>query len=287
DWIAWTPEGYYAASAYGERLMGWQVNNGPDKLATYHPAARFHASLFQPDVIRFLIPEGSLARAVARASREGKHQVAGLNLTQVRPPKGATPAPNRGAAHISTDQATVEVKATATSTGDYPVTAMRLLVDGRPYQGQKGVKTFDPPKTGSVDVSWTVSLLPGKHVLAVQADSAVSKGLSQKVEATRTGGKQEELPNPHVLAGGLLGLPGQVEAELRRQRRRAAVHGVQGEVEGGVQQGRGQGADGQAGDAQGHPRRPGGAGQVDDGERRGGLLLQRPRGPRPRRQLLP
>src|SRR5262249_16601281 len=77
DWIAWTPEGYYAASAYGERLMGWQINNGPDKLATYHPAARFHASLFQPDVIRFLLPEGSLAKAVARASREGKHQVAG------------------------------------------------------------------------------------------------------------------------------------------------------------------------------------------------------------------
>src|SRR5205085_1211586 len=27
EWIAWTPEGYYAASAYGERLMGWLINN--------------------------------------------------------------------------------------------------------------------------------------------------------------------------------------------------------------------------------------------------------------------
>ncbi|MBL8792844.1 MAG: WD40 repeat domain-containing protein, partial [Planctomycetia bacterium] len=28
EWIAWTPEGYYAASAGGERLMGWQLNHG-------------------------------------------------------------------------------------------------------------------------------------------------------------------------------------------------------------------------------------------------------------------
>src|SRR5262249_46166339 len=32
EWIAWTPEGYYAASVGGERLMGWHVNNGTDKL---------------------------------------------------------------------------------------------------------------------------------------------------------------------------------------------------------------------------------------------------------------
>src|SRR5262249_28623247 len=32
DWIAWTPEGYYAASANGERLMGWQINNGLEQV---------------------------------------------------------------------------------------------------------------------------------------------------------------------------------------------------------------------------------------------------------------
>ncbi|MCP4699595.1 MAG: hypothetical protein GY862_22510, partial [Gammaproteobacteria bacterium] len=27
-WIAWTPSGYYAASAGGENLIGWHVNRG-------------------------------------------------------------------------------------------------------------------------------------------------------------------------------------------------------------------------------------------------------------------
>src|SRR5205807_7577924 len=30
NWIVWTRGGYYAASPFGERLIGWQVNNGPD-----------------------------------------------------------------------------------------------------------------------------------------------------------------------------------------------------------------------------------------------------------------
>jgi len=44
DWIAWTPGGYYAASANGERLMGWQVNKGPEALAEYYPRRSFSAS---------------------------------------------------------------------------------------------------------------------------------------------------------------------------------------------------------------------------------------------------
>ena len=37
DWIAWTPAGYYAASAGGENLMGWHVNHGAEKLLRSTP----------------------------------------------------------------------------------------------------------------------------------------------------------------------------------------------------------------------------------------------------------
>ena len=48
DWIAWTPKGIYAASPGGESLMGWHVNDGPDKMANYYRAAQFRTSLFRP-----------------------------------------------------------------------------------------------------------------------------------------------------------------------------------------------------------------------------------------------
>src|SRR5262249_32980927 len=86
DWIARTPEGYYACSAQGERLMGWQVNNGPDKIAHYYPAVQFRASLYRPDVIRLLRRAGSLGKALAVAGLKHKGAVAAVNVTQVLPP---------------------------------------------------------------------------------------------------------------------------------------------------------------------------------------------------------
>ena len=41
DWIAWTPEGYYAASPGGENLMGWQLGNGPNRSGTSCRQASF------------------------------------------------------------------------------------------------------------------------------------------------------------------------------------------------------------------------------------------------------
>ena len=40
EWIAWTPQGYYAASLGGENLMGWHINNGLERMASFYPAAR-------------------------------------------------------------------------------------------------------------------------------------------------------------------------------------------------------------------------------------------------------
>src|SRR5262249_14675635 len=94
DWIAWTPEGYYAASPYAQRLMGWQINRGIDRLATYHPASRFHASLFQPEVIQELLPAESLGKAVALANRDRKTRpVAAVNVMEVLPPTVTLTAP--------------------------------------------------------------------------------------------------------------------------------------------------------------------------------------------------
>jgi uncharacterized caspase-like protein len=45
--------------------------------------------------------------------------------------------------------------------------------------------------------------LPGKHSIAVTAESAVSKGTSSWIEVTRAGAKAEELPNLYVVAAGI------------------------------------------------------------------------------------
>ena len=69
DWIAWTEEGYYAASPAGEKLMGWEVNDGLDRLGAFHPAAEFHKAFYRPDIIQRILAEGSVEKA--RGRRQG------------------------------------------------------------------------------------------------------------------------------------------------------------------------------------------------------------------------
>jgi WD40 repeat protein len=207
DWIAWTPEGYYAASPYGERLMGWQVNNGQDKPADYFPAIQFRASLYQPDVIRLLLPAGGLPNAIAQASKLRKRPIGAVVLTQVLPPEVKITAPDAPPGGLRVKGAVVEVKAAATSRGAHPVTALRLLLDGRPYQGQKGVRGVQNPRLGAVSASWSVAMPAGRHVLTVQAESAVSKGLSAPVEVVAD---DAGLPSLYMVAIGVSAYPGQL-----------------------------------------------------------------------------
>jgi WD40 repeat protein len=203
DWIVWSREGYYAASAYGERLMGWQVNIGTDRLAMYYPAAYFRASLYRPEAIKKLPQTGDMQKALALTDSRGGVRSVG----QVLPPAVEITSPG-GAAKINKRR--LEVKAVAKSVGEHPVTALRLLVDGRPYHGEKGVRRFDTPKLGEVDGVWTVDLSPGKHVLAVLAESSASKSVSSVREVTVDGVGKEELPNLYMVSIGISEYPGKM-----------------------------------------------------------------------------
>lgn len=207
DWIAWTPEGYYAASANGERLMGWQINRGPDALAEFHPAARFRKSLYHPEVIAQLLRAGSLERALVRASNERQGAIAAVTVDQVLPPEVAILSP-RATETVRTTEGRLKVLAGARSMGNHPVTALRLLIDGRPYQGQNGVRRVARPQPGVVRAAWTVELTPGPHLLAVQAESSVSRSVSDPVEVVYQASQPADAPRLFVLAAGVSAYPG-------------------------------------------------------------------------------
>ena len=51
DWVAWTPQGYYAASPYGDRFVGWQINRGADTAPDFFRAVQFERTLYRPDLL--------------------------------------------------------------------------------------------------------------------------------------------------------------------------------------------------------------------------------------------
>jgi WD40 repeat protein len=207
EWIAWTPQGFYSCSGNGERLLAWQVNNGSFKFPQVHPAARFRPSMYQPALIKYLVPAGSMPLALAMATKFDKALVQITSVADVLPPEVTLLSPDVEKSDV-VDQPTVSVRASAKGTAKQPITAMRLLVDGRPFQGSEGVKKFDTPQA-TAEASWEVPVLPGPHSFAVIAESPVSKGMSKVGYLTRAGDPPR--PDLYVLAMGVSEYPGDMK----------------------------------------------------------------------------
>lgn len=99
-WVAWTPQGYYAASPGGEQLIGWQVNRGTDLTPDFHAAAQLRERYFRPDVVArtlealdtqqgFFLAESALAAPPAK----GLPAERPVELPPALLPVGTTPPP--------------------------------------------------------------------------------------------------------------------------------------------------------------------------------------------------
>ncbi len=176
DWIAWTPEGYYAASPGGENLMSWQVGNGPEQVGNFARASQFRKSLHRPDVIKLALKTGSVATALEPLNEPLKV------VKDVLPPLVVITSPDHTGVRLDNPELTV--RATAVAQSGHPVAALRLLLDGRPYNGDQGRKEVPNDAAGGRQkhASWQVRLDPGRHRLAAVAESDVSNGQSDEIE---------------------------------------------------------------------------------------------------------
>ncbi len=96
-WVAWTPLGYFAASAGGEDLVGWHFGRGASQSADFFPASRFRERYFRPDVIAQVLSTADAAAALqvanASAGRAQTAAVAAAPAPAPAAPVQASPAP--------------------------------------------------------------------------------------------------------------------------------------------------------------------------------------------------
>ena len=96
-WIAWTPQGYYAASPGGEDLFGWQISRGPSRAADFFPASRFRATFFRPDVIAAVLTTADFDAALRLANQGAPGPAPVPAAVAATPPaRPALPAPPPG-----------------------------------------------------------------------------------------------------------------------------------------------------------------------------------------------
>ena len=81
-WVAWTPQGYYDASAGADELIGWHINHGYDRVPDFYPVSQFRDRFYRPDVIQRVLQTPNLD--VEEALRDADH-AAGRPTTKAAP----------------------------------------------------------------------------------------------------------------------------------------------------------------------------------------------------------
>ena len=64
EWIVWMPQGYYYSSGDGDKLIGWQVNQGRDHEGRFISAGQLKKYLWSPEMVRRAIILRSAEQAV-------------------------------------------------------------------------------------------------------------------------------------------------------------------------------------------------------------------------------
>ena len=224
-WVAWTPEGYFDASAGADRLVGWTVNRRTEPAADHFTLTRFRERFNRPDlideVLRTATPVTALdasrvLRAAARAPSETMtEQQAALGTVppaartfpdRVQFPPVVAPI-NLGSVQVVESKLKVPVVVRA----DDQV-SLEVRVDGRPVDaeftpspaasgGKAAIATLPKPAPGSL----VQVLAQDHHGVSEPAGFLVDPGNGEPDPAADPAAARPPAPQSrlHVLAIGI------------------------------------------------------------------------------------
>ncbi|HUR43908.1 MAG TPA: caspase family protein [Aestuariivirga sp.] len=140
-WIAWTPKGYYAASAGGEDLIGWHFNGkGWDDPPDFFPASRLREQFYRPDVVQLVLKLKDETVAIDTANNLAGQKT---HDTGEAPSGDGTEKGIRGilpgivefaedTLEIETEKPDIQLHYRLRSPSGREITRVEILIDGRP-----------------------------------------------------------------------------------------------------------------------------------------------------------
>ncbi|HSL20321.1 MAG TPA: caspase family protein [Vicinamibacterales bacterium] len=187
DWMAWTPDGYYTSSIYGDNFVGWHLNRGRDLAPDFYRAVQFDRILYRPDVVadsfRLALEPGespassSLANATFRIAQ----------LREIAPPRlrlllaaieGLTDGRPRARLRLDGEKNALAIKDYAVFVNGVPVTPSgeRLLSGGDVERFSRTVEIDLPAQSNEIRVEAFngVSMGTAETYIKVPADVRVS-----------------------------------------------------------------------------------------------------------------
>jgi WD40 repeat protein len=197
EWVMWTPQGYYTGSPGADKIVGWQINKGPEHAADYVGAEQLREHLNRPDIVEKAVVLASAEEAV-RQSPGTSFKLADLLSRPV--PRFRIVSPLAGSAQNGGRAA---VKLAIEATPD-PVRLIRVQVNGR--QVAEHTPAIDSGGFREGERTLTVPLAKGRNEIRVTLTNAIgdSKPESGMLTLLHDGdGDLDKLGTLHILAIGV------------------------------------------------------------------------------------
>ncbi len=198
DWVIWTPQGFYTGSQNAGGLVGWQINNGPDKAADYITGGQVRKSLNRPDIIEEAIRLASAKAAVDKLAPG--HDLA--RLLSARPPSLTLVTPD---AYSEEFRGSVNVTAFVDE-GSFAVDKYEVSVNGirvPTVRGSVPAGHRRPPE-GRIVEAFSVPLADGRNVIEIKAVSAAGESTVVKLPVSHNGeGPLDKRGKLYVVAVGV------------------------------------------------------------------------------------
>lgn len=184
NWIAWTPRGYYAASSGGDRMIGWQENQGRDRAARFYYADQFRGRFERPDIVLRAFETADLDQAIQLANNDIPKPPAPVDiredLPKIRPPVVKILAPLAEQKFKSPD---ATLRAEITTFGDADVREVSVIVNGRTYNVRDIVRNPAGGNGQRQIFQQQIRLSPGQNRISVSVEVS-SIGRSEEISVT-------------------------------------------------------------------------------------------------------
>lgn len=144
QWVAWTPEGYYASSSYGDKYVGWHINRGENHPASYYRSYVFSNQFRAASLVAYYLEEeGALTTAVRRyrnwlGPENAWTETDYRNLKELAPPRPSFVRPYSYVSEVTANS--IRIKARAARDGGAPIDDIWVLVNGKRVSDKGPVK---------------------------------------------------------------------------------------------------------------------------------------------------
>lgn len=195
EWVCWTPEGYYAASAGGEKYIGWHISKGINNLGEYYPVSAFRKKYYQPELVKLVYQLGDFDKALAKFNETQTVKVKEENILSNLPPKIEWLNPIQSVTKVSGNK----FKVRARITSDTEIKSYKLMINGRTVGKQRGLEVVEAETATEKFINIELSLDTHESNLLVYASNANSATLSDErtlvmESSTRSGTETIDLP---------------------------------------------------------------------------------------------